>query len=224
MTTIMITGAGRGIGLELARQAEAKGLNVIALARSVSGAVPGRVFEGVDVTDAASLDKVAAALEGVPVDVLVNNAGVIGPKRQATLDMDFDGFLQALNVNTVAPLRVVDTFLPNLRAARDANGAARIVTISSWMGSLSHTKSDRIAYRASKAAVNKVMQGLAADLAGESIFVRSMHPGWVRTDMGGSGADIDVSESAAGILARALELDAATTGSYTNYDGKPLAW
>lgn len=222
--TILITGAGRGIGLELARQAEKQGLWVIPLARSVCEPLPGRAFEAVDVTSARSLAEVARQLEGTPVDILINNAGIIGPERQSTLDTDFEGFRRTLEVNTLAPLLVTQTFLPNLRLARDAKGSARVVMISSRMGSMSYAKSDQIAYRASKAALNKVTQGLATDLAGESIFVRSVHPGWVRTDMGGAAADVEVADSAAGVLARAFELDRARTGTFVNHDGSTLAW
>ena len=222
--TIAITGAGRGIGYEIARQAEAAGFDVISIARGAEKPLVGTALEGVDVTSPDAMLRVADALAGRPIDILVNNAGVIGPGRQSTLEMDFDGFLRTFDVNTLGPLRAVHALLPNMRLARDARGSARIVTISSRMGSLSYAKSDRIAYRASKAAVNKVMQGLATDLAGEAIFVRSVHPGWVRTDMGGSDADIDAPEAAAGVLDAVRTLDAGTTGSFVSYDGTTLDW
>ncbi|AZO32300.1 MULTISPECIES: SDR family NAD(P)-dependent oxidoreductase [unclassified Mesorhizobium] len=223
--TMLITGAGRGIGRALAAFAFQQGDDVIALMRtSVSEAFGGEVFCGVDVTNQRALDRVAAALRDRPIDLLVNNAGIIGPERQSTLDMDFDGFRRALEVNTLAPLRVVQTFLPNLRAARDRAGIARIVTISSQMGRMNYTKSDRIAYRASKAAVNKVMQGLATDLAGELIAVRVVDPGWARTEMGGPNATVEVADAAAGIHARAWELNMALTGSFVDYRGKTVSW
>lgn len=138
--------------------------------------------------------------------------------------MDFDGFRRALEVNTLAPLRVVQTFLPNLRAARDRAGIARIVTISSQMGRMNYVKSDRIAYRASKVAVNKVMQGLTTGLAGELIAVRVVDPGWARTDMGGPNATVEVSDAAAGIHARAWELNMTSTGSFVDYRGTTVSW
>jgi NAD(P)-dependent dehydrogenase (short-subunit alcohol dehydrogenase family) len=172
-----------------------------------------------DVTDGQAVVAAAAGFEN-PVDILINNAGIIGPERQSTLDMDFDGFAETLAVNTLAPLRVVQAFLPNLRKS----GNPRILTISSAMGRMSYAKSDRIAYRASKAAVNKVMQGLATDLEGEGIAVRVLHPGWVRTDMGGAGADISPAESAAGILDVARNTTMAETGTFVNWDGTAVPW
>lgn len=170
-----------------------------------------------DVQDENSI-KTAAAQIDEPIDVLVNNAGIIGPSRQSTLDMDFDGFLETLNINTLGPLRVVQAFLPQLRRAK----AARIVTISSRMGSLSHAKSDRIAYRASKAAVNKVMQGLATDLRSEGIVAVSVHPGWVQTDMGGSGADITVEDSAAGLVKLIDRIALEDSGGFFDWQGDRL--
>lgn len=226
--TMLITGAARGIGRALADLAARNGIAVISLVRTRPAADPRaygiEVIDGCDVTDEAALARAAARLAGRPIDLLVNNAGIIGPARQSTLDMDFDGFRRTLEVNALAPLRVVQAFLPNLRAARDRDGLARVLTLSSAMGRMSYAKSDQIAYRASKSAVNKIMQGLATDLAPEAIAVRLVHPGWVRTDMGGSDADISVEESAAGVHARAWEFDMATTGSFVDYTGETIPW
>lgn len=225
--TILITGAARGIGRALAEHAARQGFSVVALVRRrPEGPAPADVWvvDGVDVTDEAALARAAEALAGRPVDLLVNNAGIIGPARQSTLDMDFEGFRQTLEVNALAPLRVVQAFLPNLRAAREQGGIARIVTVTSAMGRMSYAKSDQIAYRASKAAVNKIMQGLATDLAAEGIAVRLVHPGWVRTDMGGPDADIPVEESAAGVLARSWEFGMAQTGSFVDHRGATIPW
>ena len=241
MTNLLITGASRGIGFELAQQALTMGWRVFGSVRSreeafrvqgelgfsesnrdlrmVEEGVPGFTPLVFDVTDHAAVWAAAENLDA-PVDILINNAGIIGPKPQSTLEMNFDGFAQTLAVNTLAPLSVVQAFLPHLKRSK----AARIITISSWMGSMSHQASDRIAYRASKAAVNKVCQALATDLKAEGIAVINMHPGWVQTDMGGSGADISPEESAAGILAVAENLTLSQTGHFINYDGSPLSW
>lgn len=226
MTTILITGTNRGIGLELTKQALAKGWTVYGSARGVVTDPDAHICEHprfhdlvFDVTDRAAV-RAAAASVSAPIDILINNAGSIGPARQSTLDMDFDGFAETLAINTLAPLAVSQAFLPHLK--RSSN--PRILTVSSWMGSLSHAKSDRIAYRASKAAVNKVMQGLASDLEPMGIAVAMLHPGWVRTDMGGQGADIDVVTSAAGILKIAEGLTLEGTGKFYNWDGTMLAW
>ncbi|RUV77919.1 SDR family NAD(P)-dependent oxidoreductase [Mesorhizobium sp. M1A.F.Ca.IN.020.30.1.1] len=223
--TVLITGAGRGIGRALAAFASEQGADVVALMRThVGGVLPCEVIEGIDVTDKEALDRVAAILKERSVDLLVNNAGIIGPERQSTLDMDFDGFRRAFEVNTLAPLRVAQIFLPNLRAARDRSGIARIVTISSQMGRMNYAKSDRIAYRASKTAVNKVMQALATDLAPESIAVRVVEPGWAKTDMGGPDATVRVADAVAGIHARAWELSLESTGTFVDYRGTVVSW
>ena len=164
--------------------------------------------------------KAAAALVTGPVDILLNCSGIIGPARQSVLDMDFDGFADTLAVNTVGPLRVIHAFLPHLR--RSAHG--RIPTLSSWMGSTAHPKSDRIAYRASKAAVNKLMQDLATDLQQEGIAVAAVHSGWVRTDMGGAHAAVLVEDSAAGFLTLSDRLTLDNSVQFWNFDGSQLAW
>jgi NAD(P)-dependent dehydrogenase (short-subunit alcohol dehydrogenase family) len=224
MTNVLVTGANRGIGLELVRRFRARGDTVFATARDPAGAVDlaktGATLIALDVTDPASFSGLAKVLGETPLDILINNAGIIGPTRQSTLDMDFDGFAQTLAANTLGPLRVAQAVLPNLRRSRNA----RILTITSWMGTMSSQASDRIAYRTSKAAVNKVMQGLATDLKRENIAVAVAHPGWVRTDMGGSNADLSVEESAAGLVAVVDRLSMAGTGKFYNYDGRELAW
>ena len=226
MTTYMITGVHRGIGLELAKQALALGHEVLGSVRHKDQAEElqrqlGERFHPVvfDVTDYHGVQEAAKSVQ-MPIDVLINNAGVIGPDRQSTLAMDFHGFARTLEINTLAPLAVVQAFLPHLKKGTNP----RVITISSRMGSMGNQTSDRIAYRASKAAVNKVMQGLATDLRGDGICVISMHPGWVRTDMGGTGADISAQESAAGILNVAGGLTMSQSGSFINHDGTLLDW
>lgn len=227
MTTFLITGAARGIGHDLVRQALAAGDTVIATVRrggenALDDLEPGDGRLRILTMDVRHPQTIVAAASIVdqPIDVLINNAGIIGHQPQSVLDMDFEGFADTLNINTLGPLCVIQAFLANIR--RGAN--PRIVTISSKMGSMSHQTSDRIAYRASKAAINKVMQGLATDLQPENITVVSMHPGWVRTDMGGGSADISVEESASGILAVANGLTLEKTGSFINYDGSEIPW
>lgn len=223
MATILITGANRGIGLELARQYAADGHDLIRCMRGADKAVEpvGRALP-LDVTDAKSVSALAEALGGQPIDLLINNAGVIGPESssQTSTDMDFSAFAATLDVNTLGPLRVTQTLLPNLRAAK----GAKLAVVSSFMGSLSYAKSDRVAYRVSKAAVNKVVQCLASDLAAEKIAVVALHPGWVRTDMGGPAADINAQTSASGIRRVLDDLTLAGTGRFIAYDGRELAW
>lgn len=227
MSTILITGANRGIGLELARQYAAAGDTVIRAMRGAdrAGEALGETLP-LDVTSDASAEQLAAFLAGRPIDLLINNAGVMGPEmaHQTSTNMDFPGFLSTLDVNVLGPLRVTQALLPNLRASKDG----KVAVISSRMGQLDSGDfggaSGFVAYRASKAAVNKVFQCLAGDLRAEGIAVAILHPGWVRTDMGGPGADIDVRDSAAGIRAVLDGLHAGNSGQFTAYDGTPLAW
>jgi NAD(P)-dependent dehydrogenase (short-subunit alcohol dehydrogenase family) len=226
MATVFITGASRGIGQRLARLYLERGDTVYATARRLDDLDPLILQFGtkvipvpLDVADGAAVDALAHVVD-VPLDLLINNAGVIGPEGANALTMDFPAFARTLQVNTLAPLRVVHALLPALRRAQ----TAKIVTISSQMGMMSYQKSDRIAYRASKAAVNKVMQGLATDLEPEGIAVMMMHPGWVRTDMGGQGADISVEESAAALVQVIDELSLETTGSFKAWDGQTVPW
>ncbi len=223
MPTIFITGAGRGIGLELARVYAASGYQVIASVRNIAEAKSVLDFAELielEVTDPASVAALQKTMEKKTIDVLINNAGIIGPDAQSATHMDFDGFMKTLEVNTMAPLRIVQALLPALKRGT----TPKLATISSLMGSLSYASSDRVAYRASKAAANKVVQCLATDLKPLGIAVASLHPGWVRTDMGGADADIDVKESAAGIKVVMDKLSLATTGRFWNYDGSKLAW
>jgi NAD(P)-dependent dehydrogenase (short-subunit alcohol dehydrogenase family) len=178
------------------------------------------VVIGMDVADQRSVDRAAASVKE-PVDVLVNNAGMNPPGRLNAVNADLAAFEQTLQVNTIAPLRVAQAFLPQLRQSK----APRILTVSSQMGALTtNSSSGAMAYRTSKAAVNKVMQCLASDLRGDSIPVVVVHPGWVRTDMGGGGADIAPEESAAGLIELCDGLTMANTGQFFRWDGTVHPW
>ena len=229
MANFMITGAGRGIGLELTRQALAAGHHVTAAVRDTSSDalrklrqenVDHLLLVELDVADDSSIAGAKKSVGDASIDVLINNAGIMGPKRQSALDMDYDGLLQTLVVNSLGPMRVTEAFLPNIR--KSANG--KIVAISSQMGSMASSASNSLAYRTSKAALNKLFQGLASDLKRDGIAAIVMHPGWVRTDMGGSGADISPEQSAKGILAVIDGLSLSKSGQFINYDGKDMPW
>ncbi|MGP9788853.1 SDR family NAD(P)-dependent oxidoreductase [Roseinatronobacter sp. NSM] len=209
---IVITGVARGIGRELAVQAVARGWQVTGTVRRAGDAPEGVREILADMSYPGDLHAIGPQLGAV--DVLINNAGVIGPERQSTLEMDFEGFAQAFMVNTMAPLAVAQAVLSQMKAG------GRILTISSQMAWMGYAKSDRIAYRASKVAVNKVMQGLATDLRARSIAVALIDPGWVRTDMGGPEAEEDPACVARGILDIANTLDMARTGRFLHWSGK----
>lgn len=229
MPAMIVTGAARGIGLELVRRALAGGRRVIATHRpgSPSPALTDLAAEhptslrplALDVGDPGDVEGFGARV-GEPVDALVNNAGVLLERNADTLapTMTWAAFETSFRINAIAPLFVARSVLPLMTAP------ARILTISSFMGSLSYAKSDTTAYRASKAAVNKTMQALATDLAPRGIAVAVIHPGWVRTDMGGAGADLSVEESAAGVLAVLDRLDLSGTGRFYRVDGTEAPW
>lgn len=222
MPVCLVTAANRGIGFELARLALAEGWTVYGSVRTqklaeetvsrMTGDFRPLVF---DVTDHEAVHAEAVTLDG-PLDLLINNAGIIGFERQTPLDMDFDGFAETLKINTLAPLAVSQAFLPQLR--KSENG--RILTISSQMSWMGYRKSDTLAYRASKAAVNKVMQGLATELEPENIPVALIDPGWVRTDMGGPQADNSPVDVAKGVLAIADRLSMPDTGKFFKWSGE----
>lgn len=228
--TWMITGANRGIGLALTMELLRRGDHVVAAARDPWGGALAELGGGqggtltpleLDVTSDKSVAAAKQALDGRPIDVLVNNAGVYGPRdRQSALDMDFDAWRQVFEVNVYAPLRVAQAFLPNV----EAGTGRKIVTITSQMGSLGRNPSGSVAYRSSKAAVNMVMVALGNAVRDSEVAVLLFHPGWVRTDMGGGGADIPPAESAAGLIATIDASGMAQTNSFRNWKGEPIPW
>jgi NAD(P)-dependent dehydrogenase (short-subunit alcohol dehydrogenase family) len=230
MPTLLITGANRGIGLELTKRYAADGWTVIATCREPQSAtalkaIPGVTVEALDVTDYAAVDKLAQTYHGTAIDLLLNNAGIYGNRDGALSVSDFDTYLEVLRVNSVAPMKVALAFLPHLKAAQSrSGGSAKIATISSRMGSISETRGGSYAYRASKAAINAGMRNLALDLKSSGISCITLHPGWVKTDMGGAGADIDVATSAAGLKKVIDGLTLDDTGKFYNYDGGEIPW
>jgi NAD(P)-dependent dehydrogenase (short-subunit alcohol dehydrogenase family) len=222
--TVLITGANRGIGLEYARQFAAQGYSVIGTVRDPAdaqelSAVVDRV-ESLDVADAASVAKLAQRLDGVAVDILVNNAGVLD-RRDLTLEsVDFAMMERTLAVNTLGPLRVCQALLPNLRAG----GRRIIVNMSSEVGSIEQSNGRWYAYRASKSALNQVTKCLSVELAPQGFVCVVLHPGWVRTDMGGASATLSPRESVAGLLAVIGNLGPADNGCFYDFKGMPIPW
>ena len=221
---VLVTGASQGIGLELARQYAAAGATVWGTVRRHADAdeltAAGVCAPQLEVTDGDSVEELSRLFEDSSLDLLINNAGILGPERQSTTDMDFAAFADVLAVNAVGPLRVTQALLPALRRS----GRPQLTMITSRMGSMSHAESDLVAYRASKAAANKITQCLATDLAPAGIVVSAVHPGWVRTNIGGDQAGIDVATSAAGIRQLLARLTPADTGQFWDYSGTRLPW
>lgn len=225
MTNILLTGVNRGIGLALAKAAIDKGWTTFGSVRNLEQAVDTAALLDSDlfrplVFDVTSGTEVASAAQAFtgPLDILINNAGIMGPsnENQSAESMDFSGFAKVLEVNTLAPLRVSQEFLPALRKAP----MGRILTVSSQMAWMGYADSRAVAYRASKSAVNKVMQCLATDLTPENMPVALIDPGWVKTDMGGEAADLNASDVATGIIETADTLDITKTGKFFKWSGE----
>jgi NAD(P)-dependent dehydrogenase (short-subunit alcohol dehydrogenase family) len=223
-TTVLITGANRGIGLEYARQFAAKGYQVIGTARDPADAkelseVADRI-EQLDVTDPASVAGLAKRLDGKTIDILVNNAGVFD-RGDVSLDkVDFQMMERTLAVNALGPLRVVQSLLPNLRKGKRKT----IVSMSSQLGSIENSNGRWYAYRSSKAALNQINKTLSAELGAEGFVCVVLHPGWVRTDMGGPGATYSPEESVSGLVAVIEKLGPADNGRFYDFKGNPIPW
>jgi NAD(P)-dependent dehydrogenase (short-subunit alcohol dehydrogenase family) len=229
MPSIMITSANRGLGLEFVRQYAADGWRIFAACRSPdaaddlhkltrTGSVT--VFP-MDVTDLSSVRHAAASLNGEPIDVLLNSAGIVGKPGQRTGHIDYESWEQVLNVNTMGPLRVTEAFVEHVaRSERKL-----IVTITSGLGSLTdNTSGGSIPYRSSKAAVNMAMRSAAVDLAPRGIACVLVNPGWVKTDMGGPGAPLTPTESVAALKSLIATFGLAHSGKFFHYDGREYAW
>ena len=231
MQTIVISGANRGIGLELTRRYLQAGARVVAGCRHPDTAqalaqlaLAGGKLEIVqlDVGNAASVAALGKVLADQPVDVLVNNAGIMGGEHQALADMDYTAWLRTFEINTIAPFRMASTLLPNLRLAK----RARIVTVSSQMGAFAMDGMGvgRYAYCSSKTAVSRTMQIMAEELKADGIIVCPVHPGWVRTDMGGANAEISVEECSGGLFRLIENLTLAQSGRFWRWDGTEHPW
>jgi NAD(P)-dependent dehydrogenase (short-subunit alcohol dehydrogenase family) len=229
METIVITGANRGIGLELTRNFLAAGKRVIAGCRDPQSATALAELASsaeldvhkLDVADDSSVAEFSARVGTDTVDVLINNAGIMGGDKQGIGNMDYAAWLHTFNVNTLGPFRLSTALLPNLKQA----SRPRIVTLSSQMGAFGlQMGTGSYAYRSSKSAVSKVMQVLAVELKGDRIIVVPVHPGWVQTDMGGAHATIPASESAEGLCRFIENLTMEQSGRFWKWDGTEHVW
>ena len=163
----------------------------------------------------------ANKLSGQPIDVLINNAGIYGPKDVTRDTVVYDAWGQVFRTNAMSPLAVSAAFAANVAQG----GQKKIITLSSIMGSIAENDSSGdFIYRSSKAAVNAVMKSLAGDLKSEGITVAVLHPGWVRTDMGGPDAAIEAPESVTGMRAVIAGLKESDSGRFLNYDGTEIPW
>ena len=227
-TTYLITGANRGIGLDMSRQILESGDRLYAVCRNPETATElnkfvqesngrGQIFKS-DACDEIALANIANAIVG-GIDVLVCNAGVMSARGGLSdAENNAASVSTVLMTNTAGPFFAARAFHKNLKLS----SAPRICIISSYMGSQQHQGASAYFYRASKAGANNIMVTLANELKSEGITVASFHPGWVKTEMGGSGADITPQQSASGLIQQFQALKIANTGAFINYDGKAL--
>lgn len=223
MPTILITGAGRGLGLELARRFVDLGWETLGTVRDLAkGAAMPRGSQTFlcDVNDRASLARLARDLKGKPIDVLFCNAGMFGKRQQTVGSVDYDLWAEVMRVNVFAPMACVEALVDNVAASE----RRQIVMMSSRMGSMTENGGGEVVYRSSKAALNAVTKSLSIDLKPRGITLAAVHPGWVQTDMGGPKAALTPEQSVAGLAQVVLDLSPGKTGRFFNYDGTEIAW
>ena len=222
MKNAVVTGANRGIGLELTRQLLDSGYNVHATYRSNKGGLEkidsdNLSIHQMDVRDQEQVSNVVQSVE--KIDLLINNAGIADGRWQSISEIDMEHALEVLNVNAVSPVFVTQQALPKLKEG------SKIVMMSSLMGSISDCQSGRsYAYRASKTALNMFSMAMKNELDANGISLLIMHPGWVETDMGGPNAPLSTEESVSGIMQRIEEQDMSMSGRYVEFDGSPIEW
>jgi NAD(P)-dependent dehydrogenase (short-subunit alcohol dehydrogenase family) len=231
MPSTLITGANRGLGLEFARQYLADGWQVYAACRHPASASELHLLAGnaggklrimaMDVTDPASVKAAATEIEGQAIDLLINNAGIIGPRGQTIGNIDYEAWRKVLAVNTLGPMLVSEAFVEHVaRSDRKL-----IVTLTSGMGSIADNSSGgSVVYRSSKAAVNMVMRSLAIDLAPRGIVCVVVNPGWVRTDMGGPNATLEPSDSIGALRRLIATFGPEQSGKFFNHTGREYPW
>lgn len=230
-STYFITGCNRGLGLEFVRQLLARGQRVIATCRDIATATDltaltlkhsGQLsLVEMDVSDEASMREAVALLNDEAIDVFINNAGVYGPRDANFGNVDGPAMAEVLYTNAVAPVLLTQLLIDNVRKG----SGKKLVYVSSKMGSIADNgRGGSYIYRSSKTALNSIVKSLALDFAPEGIAVATLHPGWVRTDMGGPNGLIDAPESVSGMLNVIDGLSVANTGQFFNYDGATIAW
>ncbi|MCJ8159018.1 SDR family oxidoreductase [Sphingomonas sp. LaA6.9] len=248
MATVLITGANRGLGLEFARQFSVQGWHVHACCRSpdqagelaelANAAADRFTVHALDIDDFSTVDALASRLGGVPVDLLINNAGILDNRPvsfsegarsslQALGAIDYEGWGQVFHVNVIGPMRVTEALLSNVLAST----VKKIVMISSIMGSITASDPDAFPpgggvyiYRTTKAALNMIARNLAADLKARGVIVLSVNPGWVKTEMGGEDGMFTPETSVANMIKAIEASDLASTGSFISHDGTRLPW
>jgi len=221
MSTILVSGAGRGLGLELARQYAADGWRVIGTVRDTKAKLPSGVEPQVaDVTERKQIAALAKALEGTALDVLFCNAGIIGKRGMALGSFDYASWEEVLRVNVLGAAALAEALVDNVAASK----LKVIAMMSSRLGSITEASGITVPYATSKAALNMLVKGLAANLQAKGVVVVALSPGWARTDMGGAGAPLAPETSVAGLRQVIAGLKPADSGKFLSYDGTPIPW
>lgn len=225
MKKALVTGANRGLGLEFVRQLKQKGFYVIATHRSEGAQILSEHADEIiklDVRSDSDIQNLQLALQGKPIDLLVNNAGISGQQGVTVGNIHRDNFMDVFNVNCVGVIKLCDALLEQIKASEDKS----ILVVSSSMGSIAENKRGRsYAYRASKAALNCVMRSFAIDVAPQGVRVMLLHPGWVKTRMGGDKALLDTETSVRGMLEQAEQLlPQSHAQALRCYDGGVIPW
>ncbi len=223
-STVLITGANRGIGLEYATQFADKGYHVIGTARAPEEAeelraVAAQVVQ-LDVTDDDSVAALAQTLDGQAIDLLINNAGYLY-RDDSTLDkVSADVFMKTIDVNTMGPIRVTQALMPNLQAGEGKT----VVNMSSGLGSIANSTGGLYSYRASKTALNQINKIWSEEFKDDGFTFVVLHPGWVQTDMGGENATYTPQESVSGLIEVIDGLTADDNGKFYDLKGEPIHW
>ncbi|MDH5392875.1 MAG: SDR family oxidoreductase [Gammaproteobacteria bacterium] len=229
--SVLITGANRGIGLQMVKQAVKNGWRVYACCRHPGGAdalinvaslTPGQVsIHVLDIAETAQIQALAYELRNTPLDWLINNAGVYGSMHHQFGKTDDHDWLKSFQINTIGPMKMAEAFVNNLEAATEK----KIVTLSSKMASMADNRSGgSYIYRSTKAALNAVIKSLSVDLKARNITVLAVHPGWVKTDMGGPNAEIDAQQSVSAIFNIVETSTLQDTGAFYDIDATIIPW
>ena len=214
MSTILVTGAGRGLGRELARQYAAEGWKVIGTERGTDAEYR------LDVTNRRQLSALKKKLKGTPIDVLFCNAGTIGKRGMALGSFDYESWEDVLRVNVLGPAALAEAFADNVAAS----SRKVIAMMSSRLGSIAESSGMTLPYSTSKAALNMLVKGLSSALRDKGVIVVALSPGWVRTDMGGAGAPLSPEASVKGLRRIIAGLKPADSGTFLSHDGSSIPW
>ena len=232
MNTVLITGANRGIGLEFATQYATAGWRVLACCRQPQQATALNLLATqykehfsiypLDVKKFTEIDQLSQKLHDLPIDILINNAGAYPPAQNGEFGhIDYDDWMETFKVNTLAPLKMAEAMIEQIVRSK----CKIIATITSKMGSIDdNQRGGSYIYRSSKTAVNMVAKSLAIDLQSRGVISVLLHPGWVKTDMGGHGALISTQQSVSGMKSILDKITLADTGKFFAYDGQRITW